>query len=215
MKKLFFENVGLKVAAVLLSIALWVFVTSRGQSEISVDVPLEFQNIPAGLEIVNHSVKTVSLTVKGQDRFVKNIRPSDVGVSIDLGKAKKGENVFYIHRADIKLPHAATVTSIEPSNVKVTMGETITKTVKVVPLITGVPERGYYVKSVDVTPQTVIIEGIKSEIARIKNVRTEPLDVTGLDDTVTQDLRLDLGGRNVRSRTSDVTVEVVIGGGEK
>jgi YbbR domain-containing protein len=215
MKKLFFENIGLKIAAVLLSIALWVFVTSRGQSEISVDVPLEFQNIPAGLEIVNRTVKTVGLTVKGQDRFVKNIRPSDIGVSVDLSKAKKGENVFYIHRADIKLPHSASVTSIEPSNVKVIMGETIAKTVKVLPLITGAPERGYYVKSVEVTPRTVVVEGIKSEVARIKTVRTEPLDVTGLDETVTQDVRLDLGGRNVRSRTADVTVSVVIGGGEK
>ncbi len=213
MKKFFFENIGLKIAAVLLSIALWVFVTSRGQSEMSVDVPLEFQNIPAGLEIVNHSVKTVSLTIKGQDRFIKNIKPADIRVSVDLGKARKGEDTFFIHGEDVKLPHAVTVTSIDPSSVKVLLEETITKTVKVVPLITGAPERGYYVKSVDVTPQTVIIEGTRSEIARIKNIRTEPLDITGLNETFTEDLKLDLTGKNVRSRINDITVKVVIGGG--
>ncbi len=46
MKKFFFENLGLKIAAVLLSVVLWIFVTSRGQSEMSLDVPLEFKNIP-------------------------------------------------------------------------------------------------------------------------------------------------------------------------
>jgi YbbR domain-containing protein len=212
MKKFFFENIGLKIASVLLAIALWVFVTSRGQSEISVDVPLEFKNIPAGLEIVSHSVKTVSLGIKGQERLIKNIKPAEIRVSIDLSKAKKGEDIFYIHRDDVKLPHAVTVANIDPSSVKVTTEETVTKTVKVVPLITGAPERGYYMKSVDVEPQTVIIEGVRSEIARIKNVRTEPLDITGLNESFTQDMKLDLTGKNIRSKISDVNVEVVIGG---
>ena len=212
MKKIFFENLGLKIAAVLLSIVLWVFVTSRGQSEISIDVPLEFKNIPQGLEIVNHTVKTITLAVKGQERFIKNIRPSDMRVSLDLSKAKKGESIYYIHRDDIILPHAVTVTNISPSTVKVTIEETTAKTVRVIALITGEPERGYYVKSVEVTPQTVTIEGIRSEIERIKNIKTEPFDVTGFNETFTQDLKLDLMGKNIRSKISDVNIRVVIGG---
>ena len=63
MKKLFFENLGLKIASVLLAIVMWIFVTSRGQSEMSIDVPLEFKNIPAGIELVSYNVKTVSLNI--------------------------------------------------------------------------------------------------------------------------------------------------------
>ncbi len=211
MKKFFFENLGLKIAAVLLSIVLWVFVTSRGQSEMSIDVPLEFHDIPQGLEIVNHTIKTVSLAIKGQERFIKNIRASDIRVSLDLNKAKKGEGIYYIQRDDIKLPHAITVANMTPSNVKVTIEETITKTVKVIVPVTGEPGRAYYVKSVEVTPQTIVIEGISSEIGRTKNIRTEPLDITGFDETFTQDLRLDLTGKNIRSKIADVTVNVVIG----
>jgi YbbR domain-containing protein len=212
MRKFFFENLGLKIAAVLLSIVLWVFVTWRGQSEISVDVPLEFKNLPAGLEIVNHTAKTVSLSIKGQERFVKNVRPSDIRVSIDLSKAKRGESIYYITRDEIKLPHALAVTNIMPSSIKVTTEETISKTVRVIPLITGEPEKGYYVKSIEVNPPTVTIEGVKSEIARIKNVKTEVMDITGLNETFAQDLKLDLTGRNARAATSSVTVKVVIAG---
>lgn len=211
MKRLLFENLGLKIAAVLLSIVLWVFVTSRGQSELSVDVPLEFNDIPHGLEIVNHTVKTITLTIKGQERFLKNIRPSDIRVSLDLGKAKKGEGTYRISIDDIKLPHAVTVTNITPSSVKVTVEETMTKTVRVVAVLAGEPEKGYHVKSIDVTPPDVEIEGIKSEVARIKNVKTEPLDMTGSNETFTQDMKLDLAGKNIRSKISDITVKVVIG----
>ena len=40
MKKHFFENLGFKIVSVLLAVMLWFFVTSRGQSEMSIDVPL-------------------------------------------------------------------------------------------------------------------------------------------------------------------------------
>lgn len=215
MKKLLVENLGLKIAAILLSIVLWFFVTSRGQSEISIDVPLEFKNIPSGLEMVNHGMKTITLNIKGQERIIKTIRSSDVRVALDLSRAKKGEGVYYINRDDIKLPHAGTVTNIDPSSVRVITEETASKTVKVVPVIIGEPARGYYLKSIEVSPQTLIIEGVRSEIAKASTLKTEPLDITGLNETVKQDLRIDVTGRNIRSKVSDVSVKVAIGAQRK
>ena len=215
MRKFFLENLGLKTAAVLLSVVLWIFVTSRGQSEISVDVPIEFQNIPTGLEVVDHSVKMISLNIKGQERLIKNVKPSNIRVPIDLSKFKKGESIYYITRDDIKLPHAITVMNISPSSVKVITGETITKTVKVMPVIIGDPEKGYYVKSIEAVPHTVVIEGIRSEVGKVNNIRTEPLDITGVNETLTQDLKLELTGKNIRARMNDIKVKVVIGAGRK
>jgi YbbR domain-containing protein len=215
MKKIFLENLGLKIASVLLAIVLWIFVTSRGQAEMSIDVPLEFSNIPQGLEMVNHNIKMVTLTIKGQEGLIKNLKPSDVRVPIDLSKAKKGEGLYYIQRDDIKIPHGLTVTSIDPSAVKVMTAETVTKIARVVPVVAGEPQKGYHIKSIEVAPQTVIIEGIRSEISRIGNLKTEPVDVTGANETLTQDAKLDLGGRNVRSKTPVVSVRVVIGGPRK
>ena len=211
MRKFFFENLGLKTAAILLSVVLWIFVTSRSQSEISVDVPIEFKNIPTGLEVVNHSVKVISLNIKGQERLIKNVKPSDIRVYIDLSKSKKGESIYYITRDDIKLPHAITVMNVSPSSVKVITEETITKTVKVTPVITGDPERGYYVKSIEAVPQTVGLEGIRSEIRKVNTIKTEPLDITGVNETLTQELKLELTGKNIRARINDIKVKVVIG----
>ena len=211
MRRLFFENIGLKIAAVSLSIILWIFVTSRGQSEISIDVPLEFKNITQGLELVNYSAKEISLSVKGQERLIRSIKPSDIQAYIDLGKTKKGESVYYITRDDIKLPRAIDVINISPSSVKVITEETATKTVRVRPVVVGEPERGYFVKSVEVAPQTLVIEGIRSEVGKINIIRTEPLDITGLNESVTQDVKLDLISSNIRSKTADVKVKVVIG----
>lgn len=212
MRKIFLENLGLKIAAVLLSVALWFFATSRGQSEISIDVPLVFRNMPSGLEMVNNNIKTISLNIKGQERLIKNIKLSDIGIYIDLSKAKKGKSTYYVTRDNIKLPHGITVLNINPSSVKVSIEDTITKTVKVMPVITGEPGKGYYVKSVEVAPQTVEIEGASSEVRKVNKIKTESLDITGSDETFTQELKLDLTGKDIRPKISDIKVKVVIGG---
>jgi len=212
MKKIFLENLGLKIAAVLLAVALWFFATSRGQSEISIDVPLVFRNIPSGIEMVNNNIKTISLNIKGQERLIKNIKLSDIVIYIDLSKAKKGKSIYYITRDNIKLPHSLTVLNINPSSVKVIIEDTITKTVKVRPVIIGEPEKGYYVKSVEVAPEIVVIEGVSSEVRRFNTIKTEALDITGSNETFTQELKLDLTGKNIRAKINDIKVKVVIGG---
>jgi YbbR domain-containing protein len=170
---------------------------------------------PVGDEMVNHNIKMVTLTIKGHEGLIKNLRPSDVRVSVDLSKAKKGEGIYYIQRDDIRMPHGLTVTSIDPSAVKVFTAETVTKIVRVVPVVAGEPERGYHIRAIEVSPQTIIIEGVRSEISRISTLKTEPVDVAGINETVTQDVKLDLAGRNIRSKTNVVSVTIAIGGPKK
>ena len=215
MKKLFFGNVGLKITAVLLSILLWLFASSRGLSEISLDVPLEFKDIPTGLELMNYGAKVVSIGMKGQERIIRTIRPSDVTAFVDLSKAKKGESIYTINKNDVKLPPGVTVTNITPSYVKVFLEESVTKTVEVKPVIVGTPESSFYVKSVTVFPERVVIEGARSKVTAVDTIKTEPLDITGIKETITRDLQFDTAGKNIRTKTKVVTVKVVIARGKK
>lgn len=210
MKKTIFNNLGLKIASILLAIVLWIFVTSRGQSEISIEVPLEFKNIPQGLEITTYSVKTVNLNIRGQERLIKNIRPSDIRAYVDLSKARKGESIHYINKEDIKVPSSITITNVNPTSIKVVAEETIFKKVKVIPVITGEISRGYYVKSVEVIPQYITISGIRSEVLKIGSVKTEPYDITGMNDSFTQDLKIDLTGKNIKPEPREVKLRVII-----
>lgn len=212
MRKLLSENLGLKISAVLLSSLLWFFVTSRGQSEISLEITPEFKNVPVALGIVNNSVKTVVVTIRGQERLMKNVKPSNVRVFVDLGKAKKGEGTYYLNTNDIKLPYAMTVTNVSPISLRIRLDETISKAVTVVPAITGAPEKGFYVKSVVVEPRSVVIQGLKNEVRKTNELRTEALDISGLKETTTQELNIDTSGINVKTEVNAVKVIVEIAG---
>ncbi len=213
MKNFFLKNSGLKISAVLISVLLWFFVTSRGQSEMSLEVPLEFKSVPAGLGIATSSIKGVTVTVRGQERIMKSIKPSDVRVFVDLSKAKKGEATVFINKDDIRLPYAMTVTNIAPSAVRVRIDETITKSVRVSPAVTGSPEKGFFVRSVDIVPREVVAQGLKSEVRKITALRTEGFDITGTTETTSQELAIDAAGANIKTEPASVRVTVVIGRG--
>ncbi|MFA4911230.1 MAG: CdaR family protein [Desulfobacteria bacterium] len=210
MRKLLLENMGMKIAAVVMAIILWFFVTSRGQSEVSMDVPVELKNIPGGFESVRQGIKTVSVSIKGQERLLRNMKIAAVRVHVDLSKAKKGEGTYYINNEDVKLPSTMTVTNISPSSVMVALEETVIRTALVEAVLVGTPKKGFFVGSVEVNPREMTIEGARSEVSRRKSLRTEPVDITDLDETSVQEVRLDLGGRNIRTEVQEVNVKIVI-----
>lgn len=209
MSRLISENLGLKVSAVLIAVFLWFFVTSQGQSEMSLEAPLEFKNIPAELGIAGSTAKTVTLTVRGQERFMKNLSSSELRVFLDLDRAKPGEMVYPVNKEDVKLPFAMTVTNVAPPSVRVRLEEISLKSVPVQPKLVGSPEKGA-VLSVVVEPRTAVIRGLKSELRKIDMLRTEPFDISHISRTVTEELDLDTSGTNIKPDISKVRVRITV-----
>ncbi len=201
---------GIKIASVILAVILWFFVTSRGQSEITLDVPIELKNIPRELESVKQGAKSISVSIKGQERLIKNIKPASVRVQVDLSKARKGKATYHINKDDIKIPPTMTVANISPSSVWIVLEETVIRTVPVRTVVVGSPAKGFEVELIEVNPKTVTIEGARTELGGIKFLKTEPVNVSDLDKTYVQEARLDMGGRNIRPQIQEVAVKVVI-----
>ena len=205
MKKRILENLGLKVSAVLIAVVLWFFVTSQGQSEISLEAPLEFKDIPAELGIASSTAKEVTLTIRGQERFMKNLNASDLRVFLELGKAKPGEMVYPVNKEDVKLPFAMTVTNVTPPSVRVKLEEIAQKTVPVQPQLFGSPEKRAVI-SIVVEPKVAVIRGLKSELRRIDMIRTEPFDISHVSGKTTEELDLDTSGRNIKADITKVKI---------
>lgn len=215
MKKILLNNLAFKVLSVVLAVSLWFFITQRGQSEIIVEASLEFKNVPAGTELLKQSIKKASLNIKAHERVLKNLRPLDVRVVMDLSDAKIGENTYTIDSGNVFSPRSVKVLRIDPASVKVTLDQSITKVVPVRAVLSGTLDRGYRVLSVEITPQVIQIEGARTEIARVVVLKTESIDITGLHANLEQEVRLNMDGRNIRTKISDVTVKIRIEGAGK
>ncbi len=214
MKSIFTENLGLKVSALLIAVFLWFFVTSQGQSEISLEVPVELKNIPSELGVQSISSKTVTLTVRGQERFMKNLSASDIRVFLDLGRAAQGESLYPVNKDDVRLPFAMTVMTVSPASLKIRLEEIMSKTVRVQAQLLGAPEGGV-ISTVLIEPKVVLIKGLKSDIRKVNSLKTEPFDVTGINRTVTEELDLDISGLNIKAEATRVKVKILLTEGKK
>jgi YbbR domain-containing protein len=213
-KETIFGNIGFKLLSVAIAVSLWFFVTYRGQSETTVEAQLEFKNVPQGLEILKQNLKKANVNIRGHESILNGLKPSDVRVIADMTNGKEGEASYYFDTNDVRVSKNIKVLRIEPTYVKVTLDESMAKDVQVKPYVVGQPAKGFEIKKITVSPTVVSAEGAATEMSRIVALRTEPLDITGLDADISQTVRVDANGRNVRIRTADVLVKVTIGRAE-
>ncbi|MGO9378606.1 MAG: YbbR-like domain-containing protein [Dissulfurispiraceae bacterium] len=209
-KEMLFGNTGFKLLSVVIAVSLWFFITYRGQSETTVESQLEFKNVPQGLEILKQNIRKVSVNIRGHESVLSALKPSDVRVIVDLSNGKKGDTSYYFDTNDVKIPANVKILRIDPTYVRVTLDESVSKDIEIKPYVVGQPARGYEIYKITVSPPIVRVEGAKTEMANLSVLRTEPLDITGLDADISQNVRVDANGRNVRIKTPDVMTKVII-----
>jgi YbbR domain-containing protein len=200
----------LKAFAFILAVMMWFFATYKGQSEMVLEVPIEFKNTPKGYIILKQTINKVNIHVSGHERLLKALRPSNARVIVDLTKAKKGENEFYFSRSDVVISNAIKVIRIDPIVVKFVLDELGTKEVPVRVPVIGIPESGYKISAIEVLPKTIQIEGARSEINDIALLKTETVDVTGLDKDLQQVVKINTGGKNILVKEGEIIVRISI-----
>jgi len=209
-KEMLVGNMGFKLLSIAIAVSLWFFITYRGQSETTVDSQLEFKNMPQGLEILKQNSKKVTVNIRGHESVLGSLKPADVRVMVDLANGKKGEASYYFDTTDVKIPANVKILRIDPTYVRVTLDESLSRDIEIKPYVVGQPAKGYEIYKITVNPPVVVVEGPKTEMARLSILRTEPLDITGLDSDISQNIRVDANGRNVRIKTPEVMTKVII-----
>jgi YbbR domain-containing protein len=207
--RFFKTNPWLKLTSLILSILLWFFVVSQGRSVVIIDVPVGFRNIPADLEVMD-GPKSISITIEGQERVLKRLRTGDVSVVLDLAKVKKGNTIFPIKPDDVVLPNMLTVTDISPQTIKLKIEGKIKKKVPVRTVVIGAPAQGFFIDRVEAVPSTVEVSGAESEVKKIYSIKTEPVDITGITNSIQQRAYLDVGRNNIKLGTTDVEVRIEV-----
>ncbi|HEQ71825.1 MAG TPA: YbbR-like domain-containing protein, partial [Spirochaetia bacterium] len=77
--------------------------------------------------------------------------------------------------------------------------------------VRGEPRNGFALEQVKVSPQKVLVRGPQSRVARLQDVTTEPVDISGRTETVVRNVRVVTNDRFVRSiDVREVNVTAVI-----
>ena len=204
-------------AAALLSLifitGIW-FSVSRGQDTlVSLDIPIDYTNRNAGTEIVDTSVKSVSLVLSGSGALVKSITPDQVGVRLDLSNSVIGPNSYSITSDNISLPPGIILREATPNVIEVLIDETIKKEVPIqIDWAGKLPEQLILVDSVS-NPETVEVVGGKRILEKVGTIYTEKVFLDGLrgKGEITANLALNPASLSIAPGSKDkVTIQYLI-----
>ncbi|MCK8600422.1 diadenylate cyclase [Desulfoferrobacter suflitae] len=171
-------------AAALISLiivaGIWFGFTRSRDTFIALNVPIEYVNRPTNLEILNTSIDEVRLQLYGSSALIRSLRPGQVQVRIDLGKAAEGRNSIPITQENIVLPPGVFLNKVEPPTVDVMLDVPITKELPVQVDWAGHLPDNLVLKEMKVLPAAVQVVGGSKILDKVETIYTAPVRLDNL-----------------------------------
>lgn len=209
-----FRNVGLKFLSICIAALLWLVVAGDRVVERAMRLPIEFQNLPQGLEIVGAPLEAVDVRLRGSSGTLSRLVPGDTSAVIDLRSARPGRRLFHITTSQIKVPYGLDVVQIAPATLPITFENSGIRVVRVKPAVEGHPAPGYELGAITTDPDTVEIVGPESALRGLDEAMTEPVSIANATRPIREIVTVGVSDPSVRLRspqTAAVTVQIVSG----
>jgi YbbR domain-containing protein len=210
--KWLFGNFGYKLLAAGVALLLWGVSHGTNPIERGFDVGLALQGVPDDLVVTDRSTDAVNIRVEGSRAALRSLSVADIEYVVDLSGAKAGVTRHEVDAESVDRPRGAQIVSRSPASIDFTLEPRGTKAVKVREDLAGEPAEGFKVGAVQVDPPRVWITGPEGQVRRLKEVVTETVDVTGIDESFEREVRPLLAGPHVNLRDENpikIRVEVI------
>jgi len=171
-----FNNLLPKTAILLIVITFWALVTSR-QGEITTAVaPVRMHGLPGDLVLVRTIPEEVDVQLKSFSTLTPLPSKLDIAADLDLSGIREGQTSIRIKSSDLNLPSGMTMSSVNPTAIRIVAERKERKTVPVRVVLKGKLSRGLSESALIVEPASVVVEGPAGQIARVDSVATEEID---------------------------------------
>ena len=204
-----FRNLGLKFLSTLVAILLWLVVAGERVVERVMRAPVEFQNLPAGLELVGSPPDTVEVRLRGSSGALSRMAAGDMSAVLDLATARPGRRLFHITQNQVSVPYGIEIVQVGPSTLTMEFEVSGIRTVPVEPDIDGRPASGYEVTKVTSDPEMVEVAGPETALKQLQSATTEPVSVTDQTRSVREVVTIGVPDSSVRLRSPQTAIVTV------
>jgi YbbR domain-containing protein len=205
------DNLPLKLLSVLLAIFLWAVVLGEQKIEVTLNLPLEFKDLPRNLVLMNDPVDTLQVRLRGPQTLVTNLAAREVALNLRRNFTE-GDNLIPIPREAVRVPRGVEVLDVIPPRVRLVLEAYVEREVEVSPRVEGAPGKSFAVKRVTSTPARIRVTGPKSQLQRLSRVYTVPIPLEGQTTSFSTRVMLEPVGRHIRTlEETPIIVGVEIG----
>lgn len=111
-----------KIVVFLMVFVMWLALAGQQDFEKTIDLPVNFKNLPQGLVIADPVDRELSVSFRGLRKDISLLSQSNVFVSIDVSSTRPGTSFYNISEANLRLPNdRIDVMAISPSRVVLTL----------------------------------------------------------------------------------------------
>lgn len=167
------SNGRLKILSLLLAFMLWFATTYLGESHVTMAIPVQLANLTRTCVTRTLDTREVLVTLNGPLSLLKNIKPGDINLIIDLSKAKEGRQIVTVRKSDVVVPKGIRVEEVRPDYVVLEVDRTVEKYLRVIVKLDQKLAREY--KILSWSPQHVLVEGPKQLLDDRESVETIPI----------------------------------------
>lgn len=222
-----FRNFQYKLSAIILACLFWYIVQGEEILEINRRIVVNVR-VPDGYMVKGPETRIKDATLRGSRVLLGDFSTRPLEATLRISEGKTGQLRFRIDKEYIKNWDNRIRLTVHDPYLTVVVDEKMSRKVPVREFLKGVPGDGYIIEKSIIKPSHVTVTGLKSEVAKIEEILTEPIDVTDLSATKSFEARLvakdipksglsvdkvavslSVGEKKVNKRFGSVPVEVV------
>ena len=174
-----FQNLGWKLLAVAIALALWAAFISSPALVTFVSAPLQYQNMPQDLEMGSEAPERVYLEVRGPSSRLRGFDSSRMAVVLNLSSVQHpGEYTFTVEQNHVDLPVGLTLVRAAPGQVRLRFERSTAADVPVRVRFSSPPPAGFRIAHQEIQPKVLTIVGPESRVQQLKYVETDPIDLS-------------------------------------
>ncbi len=207
-------NVGVKLLALLVAVAIWFNAIGQREDERTFQVPLMFVNVPDSLTVTGRVPEEAELEITGTRRDLLLMGFKRIRVAVNMNRAAPGRFSQRLSVSDVLLPPG-----VEPRNVRinapllidVTLELVVAKRVRVgVSLAGNLPGEQLLSSVPESVPGWVMVRGAQSAVEPLDKVLTKPIDLGKIRESIERDVDLDFNPDLFSCEPSRVLVAVYV-----
>ena len=203
------EDIPIKLAALVISIGLFVLVRSDKDAASGTFVRVIY-TLPTDRVLVSDPVSELKIGIRGSWTRIQRLDEREIEpIRIDLSHTR--DAVLHFSESMISLPPGLRVVSISPTETKLDFEPRAERDVPVQPVLEGQPQEGFRVNAITVEPDRVRIAGPARIIKRLERLTTRPLRIADATGAVRETVALEIpphASRYLDAGTVTINVDI-------
>ena len=188
LRSLLLENLGIKLVALLLAIALYLHVYTERPASMLVSFPLEITDLADTLTLSGAAPEPVRAELRGTGKQLIRLRLTEPRLKVSLAGVGPGHYERTVVPDDLPLLHDENLEVQRMASSRVIALDIERRLTRRLPLairISGAPHAGWrWDGRYAVDPPQVVVRGPWREVARLDSIRLKPVRLEGRTDSV-------------------------------